>query len=243
MTTHIPVPPNFLAAPEGINTASPLLAPSLLTKLHTLYPPLTQPSPTLLYSIMSLARSFLNDFRPLFRMLEDPFMTAPFSRVRPTAFEPFAFQRQASVEISEEGNDIVVQAEVPGVQKENLDVHLGNNGQSLTIEGRVHRLNKSNAPAIEQAKPDAGENTTQGRLLSASLSPLTFADPRLSDLVKSNSSAEVPAESELRSSFTRTLWLPQRVDGQKASAQLADGILTLRIPKVAEPAAERIAII
>ena len=120
---------------------------------------------------MYLTRSLLNDFRPLFRMLEDPFMTAPFSRVRPTSFEPFSFQRQASVEVSEDGNDIVVQAEVPGVQKENLDVHLGNNGQSLTIEGRVHRLNRSNAPAIEQAKTDVTENTTQGRFPPLTLLP------------------------------------------------------------------------
>ncbi|KAF8606726.1 HSP20-like chaperone [Ceratobasidium sp. AG-I] len=189
---------------------------------------------------MSLTRSLLNDFRPLFRMLEDPLMSAPFSRVRPTAFEPFSFQRQASVEVSEDGNDIVVQAEVPGVQRENLDVHLGNNGQSLTIEGRVHRLNKSNAPAIEQAKSDAAENATQGGLPSITLLSLIFTDSCLSDVVQSD--AQPPAESEFRSSFTRTLWLPQRVDGQKASAQLADGILTLRIPKVSEPAAERIPI-
>ena len=189
---------------------------------------------------MSLTRSLLNDFRPLFRMLEDPFMSAPLSRVRPTSFDPFAFQRQASVEVSEDGNDIVVQAEVPGVQKENLDVHLGNNGQSLTIEGRVHRLTKSNAPAIEQAKSDAAENTTQGRLPSLTSFPLAFADSCLSDVVRSDTQS--PAESSFRSSFARTLWLPQRVDGQKASAQLADGILTLRIPKVSEPAAERIQI-
>lgn len=134
-------------------------------------------------------------------------MSAPISRVRPAAFEPFSFQRQASVEVSEEGNDIVVQAEVPGVQKENLDVHLGNNGQSLTIEGRVHRLNKTSAPAIEQAKPDAAENTTQGGLLIQTLPSLSAADSCSLDVVKSN--AEAPAESEFRSSFARTLWLPQ----------------------------------
>jgi HSP20 family molecular chaperone IbpA len=63
----------------------------------------------------------------------------------------------------------------------------------------------------------------------------------LTDVVKSDSNA-TPAQSEFRSSFTRSLWLPQPVDGKKASAHLEDGILTLRIPKKEQPGPERIAI-
>ncbi|KAG9120217.1 hypothetical protein FRC07_004374, partial [Ceratobasidium sp. 392] len=68
---------------------------------------------------MSLTRSLLNDFRPLFRLIEDPFFSAPsyaLSRgARPESWQPFAgLQRQAAVELSEDGNEIVVQAEVPG---------------------------------------------------------------------------------------------------------------------------------
>ncbi|KAG9121014.1 hypothetical protein FRC07_003215, partial [Ceratobasidium sp. 392] len=113
-------------------------------------------------------------------------------------------------------------AEVPGVQKENLDVHLGSDGQSLTIEGRVHRVGKASQPALApSATEQTSENTT--------------------DVAKSN--AEPAAtESEYRSSFTRTLWLPQPVDGKKAKAELTDGVLTLRIPKREQLTAERIAI-
>jgi HSP20 family molecular chaperone IbpA len=32
--------------------------------------------------------------------------------------------------------------------------------------------------------------------------------------------------------FTRTVWLPQPVDPSKVSAKLADGILTLKVPKI-----------
>ncbi|CAE6438002.1 unnamed protein product [Rhizoctonia solani] len=175
---------------------------------------------------MSLTRSLLNDFRPLFRMIEDPFFSSPsvfprYARSDP-AWQPFAaLQRQAAVEVTEDGNDVVVNAEMPGVKKEDLDVHLSNNGQSLTIEGRVHRV--SQAPAA----PAANETSTQ-------------------DVVKSSDSSATPAsaptQSEFRSSFTRTLWLPEPVDGKRASAQLNDGILTLRIPKREHPAPERITI-
>ncbi|CAE7184535.1 unnamed protein product [Rhizoctonia solani] len=176
---------------------------------------------------MSFTRSLLNDFRPLFRMIEDPFFSSPavFPRyARPDSWQPFAaLQRQAAVEVTEEGNDVVVHAEVPGVKKENLDVQLSNNGQSLTIEGRVHRASQAAAPAASESSVEntsATEHTAQ-------------------DIVKSDST---PAQSEFQSSFTRTLWLPEPVDGKQASAQLVDGILTLRIPKRERPEAERITI-
>ncbi|CAE6410865.1 unnamed protein product [Rhizoctonia solani] len=182
---------------------------------------------------MSFTRSLLNDFRPLFRMIEDPFFSSPavFPRyARPDSWQPFAaLQRQAAVEVTEEGNEVVVHAEMPGVKKENLDVQLSNNGQSLTIEGRVHRATHAANPQVtatesQNGRAPATENAAQ-------------------DVVKSDStSTPAPAQSEFRSSFTRTLWLPEPVDGKKASAQLVDGILTLRIPKRERPGPEKIAI-
>ncbi|KAJ1303505.1 hypothetical protein OPQ81_011692 [Rhizoctonia solani] len=181
---------------------------------------------------MSFTRSLLNDFRPLFRMIEDPFFSSPsvFPRyARSDLWQPFAaLQRQAAVEVTEEGNEVVVHAEMPGVKKENLDVHLSNDGQSLTIEGRVHRMSQAGqvaAPSAKEASENAStaENTTQ-------------------DVVKSDSNSQSPARSEFQSSFTRTLWLPEPVDGKRASAQLNDGILTLRMPKREQPAPERITI-
>ncbi|KAG8726764.1 hypothetical protein FRC11_014534, partial [Ceratobasidium sp. 423] len=74
---------------------------------------------------MSLTRSLLNDFRPLFRMIEDPFFSSPAVFPRYPRSDPWqqfaALQCQAAVEVTEEGNEIVVQAEMPGVKKENLD--------------------------------------------------------------------------------------------------------------------------
>ena len=33
------------------------------------------------------------------------------------------------------------------------------------------------------------------------------------------------------SQFSRTIWLPRRVDGNGVTAKLEDGILTVRVPK------------
>ncbi|CAE6451914.1 unnamed protein product [Rhizoctonia solani] len=98
---------------------------------------------------MSLTRSLLNDFRPLFRMIKDLFFLPPvvFPRyARTDSWQPFtALQRQAAVE------------------NEDLDVHLSSDGQSLTIEGRVHRVSQvqSATPAANEIPASAIENAGQ----------------------------------------------------------------------------------
>jgi HSP20 family molecular chaperone IbpA len=118
---------------------------------------------------MSLTRSLLNDFRPLFRLLEEPLHAPNFTRLRHNAWQPLVVQRQTPVEFSEEGDEVVVRAEVPGVQKEHLDVRLGNDGQSLTIEGRVRRASQAR---VEEStgtttNVNAPEAAASGELLSS----------------------------------------------------------------------------
>ncbi|KAG8760935.1 hypothetical protein FRC11_014710 [Ceratobasidium sp. 423] len=175
---------------------------------------------------MSLTRGLLNDFHPLF------------SRRLPSIFE-----------VTEEGNEIVIQEEMPGVKKEDLDVHLSNNGQSLTIEGRVHHVLQAQAatPAANKTlakDAPATENTAQGKLHTPDCpASEPVANHSTADVVKPElTSTPAPTKSKFRSLFTRTLWLPDPVDGKRASAQLNDGILTLRIPKREHPGPERITI-
>ena len=102
---------------------------------------------------MSLTRQFLREFRPLFRMLEEPFGRSV-AYPRRSAASPFSVFNDPffnngfpsvsgmsmnipAVDVSEEPNAFVVEAELPGVKKENVDLRIGDNGQSLTIEGRT----------------------------------------------------------------------------------------------------------
>jgi HSP20 family protein len=41
------------------------------------------------------------------------------------------------MDVSEAGNTYVVEAELPGVKKENLEVRIGDGGRSLTIQGKI----------------------------------------------------------------------------------------------------------
>lgn len=102
---------------------------------------------------MSIARQLLSEFRPLFHMLEDPMTRAPASfssRYNSLFNDPFfntsISSARPALDVSEEGNKYVVEVELPGVPKENVDVRIGDHGHSLTIEGKV--TNKRTTAAV-----------------------------------------------------------------------------------------------
>ncbi|CAE6535937.1 unnamed protein product [Rhizoctonia solani] len=156
---------------------------------------------------MSLTGSFFGDFEPLFRLVEDP---RAYNHSRQGANHN---QRQAVTELSEKEKGFVVRAELPGVQKEDLDIHVGNDGRSLTIEGRVHRTNKSQANEPTENKEASKDASGQTE---------TY---------------------EYRSIFSRTVWFPQAVDAKNAQAKLEDGILTLDVPKREETGIQKISLL
>lgn len=66
-----------------------------------------------------------------------------------------------AVDVSEEPNAFVLEAEVPGAKKENVDVRIGDNGQSLTIEGRT--FVKSQPDSDEVAQTSSSETPTNSK--------------------------------------------------------------------------------
>ncbi|THH27987.1 hypothetical protein EUX98_g6200 [Antrodiella citrinella] len=183
---------------------------------------------------MTFTRQFLHEFRPLFRLLEEPFGRSPafypHARTRSLLDDPF-FHSPASlrpaVDVTEEGNNYVVEAELPGVKKENVEVRIGDGGRSVTIEGKVvsRRVGGSEGESSVQ-NTESSENAT------------TPADG------ESTAVATTPAQNEIStersfvgsSTFTRTVWLPRQVDSDNVSAKLNDGILTVTIAKADDPA-------
>jgi HSP20 family molecular chaperone IbpA len=112
---------------------------------------------------MSLARQFLREFRPLFRMLEEPIGRSPaytaYPRTRSLLDDPFFHSPAAlrpAVDVMEEGNNYIVEAEVPGVKKENINVRIGDGGQSVTIEGKI--VDRRSTPA--QTSPSEASQQT-----------------------------------------------------------------------------------
>ena len=123
---------------------------------------------------MSLARHFFREMRPLFRMLEEPLFrggpptTSAFARPSSLFSDPFfdsAFQttRWPAVDLSEDGGHYIVEAEMPGIKKENINVQVGDGGHSITIEGKSVSKSETSAPKAieggESATNEAGNQT------------------------------------------------------------------------------------
>ncbi|KAF9077666.1 HSP20-like chaperone [Rhodocollybia butyracea] len=167
---------------------------------------------------MSIARQLFNEFRPFFRMLEDPITRGPASRYNSffndPLFAPAALARPA-LDVSEEGNKYIVEAELPGVPRENVDVRIGDHGHSVTIEGKVtSRSTPSTAAGDSAQASSASSGTTETTAVTNQTNQLSVERQLVNNVA-----------------FTRTIWLSRPVDGNSVSAQLKDGILTLTLPK------------
>ena len=180
---------------------------------------------------MALARHFLREFRPLFRMLEEPMagLRSPSIPVRSFFEDPLISLSTArpAVDVTEQSGAYIVEADLPGVKKENLEVRIDDGGRSVTIAGKV----VSGSPRAE------GESSSEASPEGKSKS--TFLTFVLSSCVVAGSSKRDPDSNQITSErfftgssmFSRTVWLPRPVDPNKVSAKLQDGILTLTIPK------------
>ena len=65
--------------------------------------------------------------------------------------------------MTEEGPNYIVEADLPGVKKENVEVRVGDGGHSVTIEGRIfRRSNGTEAVAESQAGAPAEAPASEG---------------------------------------------------------------------------------
>jgi len=146
--------------------------------------------------------------------------------------------RTPRVQVLEEENKFVVSAEVPGIRKEELDVHIGDGGRSLRIQGRSGTHVTSG-----QGQEAAVEGTQQGGKQEAAVEGAKQGGPSTSADVAKKPEGEV-GRPQYRGwssySFSRTIWLPRAVNPAGVKANLDHGVLTLDIPKQEEPGNQKI---
>ena len=174
-------------------------------------------------------------------MLEDPFFgrapAAYNARGHSVFDDPFFGMARSglrpAVDVAEEGNSYIIEAELPGVRKEDVSVEIGDNGRSVTIQGKiVRRPRQQEQPVVEppangeaqEGKHPWGNNLTRVQFLTTL--PL-IASPESNKI-------SVERESTGHTTFTRSITLPTQVDANNVSAKLADGVLMLTIPKAEE---------
>lgn len=113
-------------------------------------------------------------------MLEEP-LTRPLPAVAPRFDRHFidhpfwsenAWPRPA-VDLSEEGNSYIVEAELPGVKKDNVEVRVGDGGRSITIEGKIVRGTVPAQSATQEATTDASVTQSTESAAAPSGEPLS----------------------------------------------------------------------
>lgn len=114
-----------------------------------------------------------------------------------TGAAPGLLRRLDRVELRDEGDAFVFEAEVPGFEKDEIEVSLEE--ETLTVRG--------------EQRPQEGEGE---------------GEPR--------------RRSRRAAQFARSFTLPARVDAEKVTATLRNGILELRLPKAVESRARQIAV-
>ncbi|OCH91867.1 HSP20-like chaperone [Obba rivulosa] len=188
---------------------------------------------------MSLARHFFRELRPLFRMLDQPLGRSGFPEARVLSLFDDPFFRspaalQPAVDVKEEKDKYIVEAEVPGVRKEDIDVRIGDGGKSITIEGRVTRRGEQQATEAPSGSGVTGAGTSAAGDLTEHESQ---SQSQTQAMTKSSEQNQLSSERSFVDSttFTRTVWLPRPVDAKNVSAKLDHGILTLTVPKAQDP--------
>lgn len=206
---------------------------------------------------MSLARSLLHEFRPLFRMLEEPLGRSPAyfgGHLGRFAFDDPFFQApgrlRPAVDLTEDGENYIVEAELPGVRKEDVQVSIGEGGRSLIIEGSVSKRGgqAQAAPQENVTVASAPEAAAEGKppTVSTIISSTTLTHVSAGTTTTVAPAQQAPNQLSTErvftsnATFTRTVFLPRQVDGSRVTAKLNDGVLTLTLPKAEDKASVKI---
>ncbi|KAK7202630.1 HSP20-like chaperone [Myxozyma melibiosi] len=176
--------------------------------------------------------------RNLFKLLDDPFFSAPLSAQFQSPFassllssssNDLPFSRTPNFDVKETEKEFILQGELPGVEKKDLDIEFVD-PQTLRVKGVVERSQEFSAPT------DPSSSTA-----SSSSTAVTATTPS-SDLTPAAKSAGTTWASErVYGEFQRAFRFPSPVDTEHVAASLRNGILNVKVPKAVEnPTAKRI---
>ncbi|RHZ68874.1 hypothetical protein Glove_292g46 [Diversispora epigaea] len=180
--------------------------------------------------------SIAQEFNRAFSLLEDPlFNTALRSSTRfPSSFTSTEYFRP-SVDICETDKSYMVEAEVPGMKKDDLSVEFTNDN-TLVLKGKIEKFTQrgdNNIRTVE-ATPDTAGGATPGKATDESAtegSTTTVVQQQTTGEVSERSPVYWSSERVL-GNFQRSFQFPGRIDPENVKANYKDGILSIIVPKV-----------
>jgi HSP20 family protein len=185
-----------------------------------------------------------HDFAPLFSLFDDSIneLTHASRHARK--------QWTPRFDVKETKDTYTVDAEVPGVEQENISIEFTDE-HTLTIKGRSERrVEKGKKPEVEAATPAAAiEDTPSEKSHQVTVEDEEPANASAAQEIAETAKTETkPAEpqeqywySERRvGEFTRSFSFPARVDQDAVKATLKNGVLSIVVPKAPVPESRRI---
>ncbi len=175
---------------------------------------------------MSLLNRFIpsiaQDVSRAFTLLDEPLFNA--ARRYPSSFPTLSDRLpnffRPSVDISETDKNYVIEAEVPGMKKEDLSIECLDDG-SLIMKGKIET---PTAPTEKMRTVDATNNTST-----------TESGGTTEDVVEAGAETTEPTiwtSERMRGHFQRSFQFPSNINPEDVKATYRDGILKVVIPKL-----------
>jgi HSP20 family molecular chaperone IbpA len=143
-------------------------------------------------------------------------------------------ENSPAIDVIEHPKEYVIEAEIPGIKKEDLHVELSSN-RRLTIWGEFKR-NVSRAPS-EQGLLDEERKETEDSVLKRNITAAESENQppsRLFENVRVGPSA-IPStywlNERIKGSFKRVITLNAAIDKEKITTKFDNGVLSIVLPK------------
>lgn len=173
----------------------------------------------------------------MIRMLEEPLFMSPRFGLLPSAN---VFVRPA-VDFKETKNDYVIEAEIPGVNKEDIQIECLD-PHTLVLQGQYGRKDESHTPSPSEPGQVSRLDDNEGVLPSSAEGE---EHGRPSDPMKRKTQARELSPSStspnlgtywhaerVSGQFRRSFTFPTPVDPNQIKASYRDGLLSILVPKV-----------
>ncbi|KAJ3375958.1 hypothetical protein GGF31_000024 [Allomyces arbusculus] len=178
---------------------------------------------------MSLIRPLLADFARTMRAFDDPFFqvmrrTPLANDVWSTAFPALgaSMRRMPNVDISENESEYKVVAELPGLQRDQVNVEVVDNNTLVISGSRSSGTDQPTQQAASSSSGDQAEATTD-----------VATAPETGSAVQTAGGHEVVTRERFSEEFMRSIAFPSRIKADQIQAKLQNGLLELVIPKEA----------
>lgn len=191
------------------------------------------------------ASNTLSEFRPLFRMFDDPSFYE-FPQVETSrglrAFSP-------NFDVHETDKEYVLEGELPGLSdKSNVSIEFTDHN-TLLVRGKIEKTYESGTPPDQQQNQAQMSGANEGEKKSHKPTVEDENSEKSKQVTKTdgdqNKQVGQPTTKYWVSersvgSFQRSFSFPGEIDQDAVSAKLKDGILTVKVPKRQQRASKRI---